>query len=309
MTPWTSGTGGYTRTTGLRAYADLERHFQGETAHYENEHRLLCKDGSYKWILARGKVIEWTEDGKPRRIIGTHSDITDRKRMEEALRESQERLRGIIFSAADWVWEVDRNGVYTYSSEKGLDILGRSPQDIIGKTPFDFMPPDEAKRVGAIFSEIMANKAPIKDLENWNIGRNGEKFCLLTNGVPILDEAGNLKGYRGVDKNITDRKKAEEQIKSLLAEKELLLKEVHHRIKNNMNVIMSLLSLQSSTLRDNPSTVAALQDARSRVQSMMILYEKIYRSSDFRRISTKEYIASLIDEIMSNFPNRGSGQH
>jgi len=63
-------------------YADLERHFRRETAYYQNEHRLLCSDGSYKWILDRGKVIEWTEDGKPRRVIGTHTDITDRKQTE-----------------------------------------------------------------------------------------------------------------------------------------------------------------------------------------------------------------------------------
>lgn len=75
------------------AYADLERHFRRETETYQNEHRLLCKDGSYKWILDQGKVIEWTEDGKPRRVIGTHTDISERKRAEEekAFLESQNR--------------------------------------------------------------------------------------------------------------------------------------------------------------------------------------------------------------------------
>ena len=71
------------------------------------------------------------------------------------------------------------------------------------------MLPDEAKRVAEIFSEITAKKGPIKDLENWNISKDGESICLLTNGVPILDEEGNLKGYRGVDKDITERKRAE----------------------------------------------------------------------------------------------------
>jgi PAS domain S-box-containing protein/putative nucleotidyltransferase with HDIG domain len=140
----------------------------------------------------------------------------ERKRAEDELRESEERLRDIMFSIADWVWEVDENGVYTYSSQKGIDLFGESRRDIIGKTPFDFMPPDEAKRVAAIFSEIVANKAPIKDLENWNIRGNGERICLLTNGVPILDEKGNIKGYRGVDKDITDSKRAEERLKETL---------------------------------------------------------------------------------------------
>lgn len=133
-----------------------------------------------------------------------------RRRSVEALRESEERLRDIMFSIADWVWEVDENGVYTYSSQKGIGLFGESRGDIIGKTPFDFMSSDEAKRVAVIFSEIVANKAAIKDLENWNIRSNGERICLLTNGVPILDKEGNLKGYRGVDKDITERKQTEE---------------------------------------------------------------------------------------------------
>jgi PAS domain S-box-containing protein/putative nucleotidyltransferase with HDIG domain len=166
-------------------------------------------------------------------IVGVSSvmvDITERQRTTKALIgiledeyrtraflwENEERLRDIIFNIADWVWEVDENGVYTYSSQKGIDFLGESPRDIVGKTPFDFMPPDEAKRVAAIFSEIVANKAPIKDLENWNIGRNGERICFLTNGVPILDKQGNFKGYRGVDKDITERKQSEKQLQDTL---------------------------------------------------------------------------------------------
>jgi PAS domain S-box-containing protein len=134
------------------------------------------------------------------------------RKAEQTLRESEKRLRDIMFSMADWVWEVDENGVYTYSSEKGSDILGQSRENIVGKTPFDFMPPDEAKRVAAIFYQIATNKAPIKDLENWNIRKDGERICLLTNGVSILDKEGNLKGYRGVNKDITERKRTEEML-------------------------------------------------------------------------------------------------
>jgi PAS domain S-box-containing protein len=140
-------------------------------------------------------------------------DVTKRKQAEEAVWKSEERLRDIIFSLADWVWEVDKDGIYTYSSQKGFDLFGPAHDDVIGKTPFDLMPPDEAKRVGAIFSDLAANKLPIKDLENWNISKKGETICLLTNGVPILDDQGNLKGYRGVDKDITERKQMEESLK------------------------------------------------------------------------------------------------
>jgi PAS domain S-box-containing protein len=164
--------------------------------------------------FAPGKLIALTLVPIPPDLVMVHmEDITERKLAEQTLHESEERLRDILFSTADWIWEVDEKGVYTYSSDKGLNLLGASRGDIIGKTPFDFMPPEEAARVVPIFSNIMANKSVIKDLENWNIGRNGEMICLLTNGVPILDEKGYLKGYRGVDKDITERKRAEEVIK------------------------------------------------------------------------------------------------
>ena len=90
---------------------------------------------------------------------------------------------------------------------------GRSLEEIIGKTPFDFMAPDEALRVSGILGGIMERKVPIKDLENWNVGKAGERICLLTNGVPVLDRDGNLSGYRGIDKDITERKRLEEKLK------------------------------------------------------------------------------------------------
>jgi PAS domain S-box-containing protein len=145
-------------------------------------------------------------------VVAMNFELSDEvfraARLSDHLRESEARLRDITFSAADWVWEVDENGVYTYSSPKGVELLG----NVIGKTPFDFMPPDEAERVAKVFSGITANKAPIRNLENWNIRPNGDRICLLTNGVPILDQKGNLKGYRGVDKDITERKRAEKAL-------------------------------------------------------------------------------------------------
>jgi PAS domain S-box-containing protein len=181
-----------------------------------SEKILLTADGKRTDIIKT--VVPVQMDGR-KYLIESFVNITEHKRVESqkeaalaALRKSEQRLSDIIASMGDWVWEVDENGVYTYSSEKGSGFLGSSRGDIIGKTPFDFMPADEANRVGALFAEIVAKKLPIKDLENWNVGKNGERICLLTSGVPILDERGNLKGYRGVDKDITGRKRAEEAL-------------------------------------------------------------------------------------------------
>jgi len=149
------------------------------------------------------------------------------ERTQAALRESEERLRDIMFSMADWVWEVDEHGAYTYSSQKGADLFGQSSDDLIGKTPFDFMPPDEAKRIAEIFAGLASKRAPIKDLENWNITRDGRKICVLTNGVPVLDPQGNLKGYRGVDTDITARKRVEERLRESETKHRLLIENSH----------------------------------------------------------------------------------
>jgi PAS domain S-box-containing protein len=173
------------------------------------ELRVAKADGTPVWIYVEALVMPDESGTKLYRAI--LSNIDGRKRTEEALRESEERMRDIIFSMADWVWEVDENGVYTYVSQKGADLLGYSTDEFLGRTPFDFMQNDEARRVSLLFAEIAAGKEPIVDLENWAVSKGGELICLRTNGVPVLDSDGNLKGYRGVDRNITGRKREEEE--------------------------------------------------------------------------------------------------
>lgn len=141
---------------------------------------------------------------------GITRDITERKRAEQKLHHSEERLRSLIETSRDWVWEVDANGVYTYSSPKVVDILGYRLEEIVGKTPFDFMAPDEAKRVGAKFAAFATERKSFRNLENVNLHKEGRQVILETNGMPIFDAEGGLTGYRGIDRDITDRKRAEE---------------------------------------------------------------------------------------------------
>lgn len=182
-------------------------------------------------------------------------NIAGRKQADLDLKKSEERLREI--NKTDWVWEVDEKGVYTYTSQTGVDMFGSSPDDIIGKTPFDFMPPEEKERVAPLFAEIIANKAPIKDLENWVIKKDGELCCVLTNGVPILDEKGNLAGYRGVDRDITERKKAEAEIKRINeellignAEKDKFFSIIAHDLRSPFNSFLGLTQMMAENLQD-----------------------------------------------------------
>ncbi len=132
-----------------------------------------------------------------------------RQAAEEALQESEKRFRDISNSMADWIWEVDSNGCYTYASGRVKDTLGYEPEELIGKTPFDLIPNEEKDKIQKIFTEIITDRKPIVGLENWNLTKDGKRVCFLTNGVPMLDQEGNLSGYRGVNVDITRQKNYE----------------------------------------------------------------------------------------------------
>jgi PAS domain S-box-containing protein len=110
---------------------------------------------------------------------------------------------------------VDENAVYTYASPKVRDLLGYEPEEVVGKTPFDFMLPEEAARVSNIFDSIAAAQQPIRFLENINIHKDGHLVVLESSGVPFFDAEGNFRGYRGMDRNITERKSVEAELRDL----------------------------------------------------------------------------------------------
>jgi PAS domain S-box-containing protein len=153
-------------------------------------------------------------------------EVTEREFVEEALRESVKRFRDIAFSIDGWIWETDEEGVYTYCSEKIEEILGYSVNDIVGKSMFDLMLPDEAETARQKYKQIKENREPIKDLESWNLHKDSSLICILTNGVPILDENENLIGYRGVDKDITQQKRIEAERERLITDLEDALSKI-----------------------------------------------------------------------------------
>jgi len=138
----------------------------------------------------------------------------------------EEKYTNLLDSLAGWFWEVDDKGIYTYCSKNISNILGFKPDEIIGKSFFDFMLPEDAKKFKHIFKETAQKEIPIKDIENWNLSKNGNKVCMITNGVPFFNNNGNILGYRGVDIDITNRKMAEEKIKKLNIEIVELRKEI-----------------------------------------------------------------------------------
>ncbi|MGB7294150.1 MAG: PAS domain S-box protein [Candidatus Aminicenantales bacterium] len=170
----------------------------------------LRKDGRAVPVSIIASPI--VEDGKVEAIFGIYRDISDQKRILESLRTSEKRFQDIAMSSADWIWEVNHNGVYTFASGQVKQILGYEAEEIIGKSPFDLMPKNEAARVRQIFHQLCLDKQPLVDMVNWNLSKQGKLVCLQTNALPILDDANQLRGYRGMDKDITERRFAETQI-------------------------------------------------------------------------------------------------
>ena len=160
---------------------------------------------------------------------------------EMALRESEEKFRGHVEASNDWIWEIGVEGVYTYASPQIEKILGYKSEEIIGKTPFDTMPPEEADKIRVRFEKIIKNAQVIVSLENINLHKNGQEIVLETNGTPFFDKSGKLLGYRGVARDITGRKKYER-------ERDVLLNDLAHRsmlLKTATNVSKSFLSIFS----------------------------------------------------------------
>jgi PAS domain S-box-containing protein len=146
-------------------------------------------------------------------VVLTIEDVTEQVQTASALQHSQQRFRSLVETTSDWIWEVDQNAIYTYASPKVKDLLGYEVEEAIGKTLFDLMPADEAQRVGGLFRDIVDSREPFRGLENTNLHKDGRLVVLETSGVPFFDTDGRLCGYRGIDRDITERKKAEDSIK------------------------------------------------------------------------------------------------
>lgn len=182
-----------------------------------------------------------------RRIVEFEKLESERKKSENVLRASERKFQDLIEATTDWIWEVDKEGVYVYVSPKVKELLGYEASDILGKTLFDFMPREEAKKASNVFKKNVIHKELFYGLEKVYHHKDGHLVILETSGVPIFDEEGRLRGYRGIDRDITKRKKAEmmlkisestlKQQKLALEQKNAALKEVIEHIEREKNKI------------------------------------------------------------------------
>jgi two-component system cell cycle sensor histidine kinase/response regulator CckA len=189
----------------------LEESMAGGDRSYHLEYRFKCKDGQYRWMSDLFTVIEDTQ-GRPLYRIGTVRDITERRQAEEALRDSQKRFQALVETTGDFIWEMDSRGVYTYCSPQLRVLWGLDPKEMVGKTPFDLLPHEDREQAVHAFSALAESTTAFRNLEVRSFDAMGNVRFLEISGVPFCNAAGELKGYRGITRDITERKRAEEAL-------------------------------------------------------------------------------------------------
>lgn len=180
-----------------------------------------------------------------------------RQRAEEALRESEQRFRDITENAAEWVWEVDCEGRYTYCSPAVEKLLGYKPEEVLGKHFYDFFLPEDREALKDASLGTFEDKKPFRDFLNCNVSKNGGLVWLSSSGVAVLDAAGNLLGYRGSDIDITEGRAAQEALENANIQLRALVQETEER--NSTMALLNDMSEMLQTCQTSEEAFAAIR--------------------------------------------------
>jgi PAS domain S-box-containing protein len=189
-----------------------ENRLRGQEVPNQYEYRMVKKDGTIVWVEIFAHRIEY--QGEPA-VQAAYLDITERKEAEAALQESEERYRALVEDLSDWVWEMDVSGKFVYTNNAVEDIIGFSAGQVLGRTPCDFLRPEDVKRAQNTWNELIERRRPIRTIVIQMVHRDESDVVLEARGHPIFNESGELLGFRGICRDITDRLRMLEQLREL----------------------------------------------------------------------------------------------
>jgi diguanylate cyclase (GGDEF)-like protein/PAS domain S-box-containing protein len=191
---------------------NVQDYFDRKTPYYFSEYRAICKDGSYKWVRERGMIVLRHEDGSPMRMIGTLTEITERKLAQQALLESKSRLKNLIDAIPDLIWMKDVEGVYLACNTRFEKFFGKKESEIIGKTDYDFVNEELANFFRKNDEKAVDKLGPTVNEEWITFADDGHTELLETTKTPMFNAEDQVIGVLGLGHNITKRKQAEVEL-------------------------------------------------------------------------------------------------
>lgn len=271
------------------------------------ECRIICPDQSVRWIWVRGSVHH-APKGKPIRLIGIIKDISGRKHAEAALKQanadlaaSEERLRLALEAArmSTWDWDILGDKINWSNNFQALFNLDLSCGYGSYRAFLNCVYQEDREFITQALTCTLEQKVGY-DKEFRLVCPDGNIRWMAAKGQCFYDETGNAVRMIGIIMDITASKHSAEQIKASLVEKEVLLKEIHHRVKNNLQIISSLLNLQSDYVK-NHETLEILKVCQNRVTSMALIHEQLYQSEDLAQIDFAEYIENIAANLLTSY--------
>ncbi|MGV8125294.1 MAG: sensor histidine kinase [Candidatus Xenobiia bacterium LiM19] len=226
------------------------------------------------------------------------------KPVENALRESEERFRGVLENSLDALYRRNyHTNTYEYMSPAITDITGYTPEEMVVKSVEEvsaLLPPEDLKRINAELEALFSKGGGRIYMEYRFRHKNGQLRWAGDLATVFMDNEGKPVCGIGSVRDITALKEAAEQLEASLREKEALIRELYHRTKNNMQVICSLLVMQSANI-DDEQTISILKDVECRIRSMALVHEKLYKSGNLSSINLGEYISELTTLLVKSY--------
>lgn len=253
----------------------------------EREYRIKRASGEWKWLYSRDTVFSKDADGRTKQIVGIAQDISDRKANEQKIRQQLAAME----ASTDGIAIVNQNGIFTYSNNAHAKIFGcNSTDETLGKSWEDFYDREAIDYVeSAVESSVLAEGAWKGELIGTK--KDGSKFPVEISITALAD-----RNAVWIHRDVSDRKQAEMQLQDSLKEKEMLLKEIHHRVKNNLQILASLLNLQKRSIED-PKVAQLFEDSKNRVYSMAMIHESLYQSKQLNQVNLAKYLQDLVDVL------------
>jgi PAS domain S-box-containing protein len=230
---------------------------------------------------------------------GLQTEIEDRRATESALRKSERKFRELADLLPQTIFEADLSGRFLFYNRATAAMLGLSDNGMpANSTIFDFIMPDEHERARKNIAELIEG-VPLLGMEYTVRRQDGTTIPSLVY-ASLIKDGESAVGMRLLVVDISDQRRIQHELQASVAEKELMLKEIHHRVKNNLQIISSLLSLQSNTIHD-PADIALFGESVDRIRSMALIHDRLYKSPDLAGIEFREYIGSLVTSLFHSY--------